>query len=163
MKEKGLDTLDKGLIHLLTEDGRMSVGTIAQHLEISPPTVRSRIEGLVRSGVLRVAGLVDAFRIKGLSTAIVGISLEMHQQLDEKIDQISDLSRVHWAAVVTGRYDIIVEIVLPDGMVGMYSFLTKELPQLGGIRSSESFMVIKAKRKWVLLPEGMKRWQNSSD
>jgi len=61
-------------------------------------------------------------------------------------------------AVVSGRYDIIVEVVLEDAMDDLYRFLTMDLPQLGGIRSSESFLVMKAKRKWVLLPSGMKNW-----
>ncbi|HBF42372.1 MAG TPA: Lrp/AsnC family transcriptional regulator [Desulfobacteraceae bacterium] len=153
MKEKDLDELDRRLIGLLTKDGRMPIGKIAKNLQISPPTVRSRIEGLVHSKILRIAGLVNSFMIKGLTTAIIGICLEMHQQLDEKIEQISSLGQVHWAVVVTGHYDIIVEVILPDGMVGLYRFLTEELPQLGGIRSSESFMVMKAKRKWILLPQ----------
>jgi len=154
MKEKELDSLDKKLIHLLTEDGRMSVARIAECLDITPPTVRFRVESLIDAGILRIAGLVNAFEAKGLTTAIVGICLERHQQLDEKLEQISDLSQVHWAAVVTGHYDIIVEVVLPDGMLGLYQFLTEDLPRLGDIRSSESFIVMKAKRKWILLPQG---------
>lgn len=158
MKEKKLDALDKKLICLLTQDGRMPVGAIAESLKITPPTARSRIEELIRSGIFRVAGLVDAFTVKEITTAIVGIRLESHEELDRKIEQISNLDRIHWAAVVTGRYDIIVEVVLPDGMPGLYQFLTEDLPHLGGILSSESFMVMKAKRKWILLPPAMKDW-----
>lgn len=158
MKEKELDALDKKLIHLLTKDGRISIGRIAEYLEITPPTARSRIEGLMRFGILRIAGLVNAFKTESLTTAIVGICLEMHQELDQKIEQISNLKQVHWAAVVTGRYDIIVEVVVLDSMAGLYKFLTEDLPELGGIRSSESFMVMKAKNKWILLPEGTKGW-----
>lgn len=158
MKEKELDALDKELIQLLTKDGRTSIGRIAEYLGITRPTVRSRIEGLIRSGILRIAGLVNAFKAEGLTTAIVGICVETHSELDQKIEQISNLSQVHWAAVVTGHYDIIVEVVLPDSMASLYQFLTEELPQLGGIRSSESFIVMKAKDKWILLPEGAKCW-----
>lgn len=153
MKEDELDALDKRLIGVLTDDGRLPSGNIADRLDISSPTVRSRIDGLVSSGFLRVAGLLDPFKLKGVNLALVGISLERHQELDEKIEQISDLRQVHWAAAVTGQYDIIVEVILANGIPDLYRFLVEELPRLGGIRSSESFIIMKGKRKWILLPE----------
>lgn len=152
-KERELDPLDKGLINLLTRDGRMPVGKIAESLDITPPTVRARIDALFRSGVLRVAGLVNAFNNKELTVAIVGICLERHQELDKKLEQISELDQIHWAAVVTGNYDIIVEVVTTGGMPGLYDFLAGALPQVGGIRSTDSFMVMKAKGKWILYPQ----------
>lgn len=153
MKENELDALDKKLIRVLTKEGRLPSGNIAERLDITPPTVRSRIETLVSSGILRVAGLLDPSKLKGVNMALVCISLERHQELDDKIEQLSALPQVHWAAAVTGQYDIIFEVILSKGMRDLYSFLVEELPRLGGIRSSESFMIMKGKRKWVLLPE----------
>lgn len=153
MKENELDALDKKLVRVLTQDGRLPSGNIAERLDITPPTVRSRIDTLVSSGILRVAGLLDPSKLKGVNMALVCISLERHQELDEKIEQVSALPKVHWAAAVTGQYDIIVEVILNKGMKDLYSFLVEDLPRLGGIRSSESFMIMKGKRKWVLLPE----------
>lgn len=153
-KQKEIDDLDKKIIHLLTDDGRISAGRIAEQLNITPPTVRSRIENLINSGLMRIAGLTNAFKADFLTIVIVGINLEMHQQLDEKIEQISNLKQVHWAAVVTGKYDIIVEVVTTEGIKGIYSFLIEDLPRIGGIRSTESFTVMKAKNKWLLLQNG---------
>ena len=156
--KKHLGELDKKLIRCLIENGRMPTGEIGKLLNISNPTVRSRIKKLVESGVSKIAGLVDYSRTKGITVAIVGITLERHHDLDRKIELISNLDKVHWVAVVSGRYDILFEIVLEDSMDGLYRFLTMDLPLLGGIRSSESFLVMKAKRKWILLPSGMKNW-----
>lgn len=153
MKEGELDALDKKLIRVLTEDGRLQSGDISERVDITPPTVRSRIETLINSGCLRVSGLLNPFKLKGVNLALVGISLERHQELDEKIEQISDLHQVHWAASVTGKYDIIVEVIMANGIPDLYKFLVEELPRLGGIRSSESFIIMKGKRKWILLPK----------
>ena len=53
--------------------------------------------------------------------------------------------------MVTGRYDIIVEIVCTEGTTDLYDFLDKDLTTVGGITASESFVVMKSRRKWVLL------------
>lgn len=153
MKENELDTLDKRLIRVLIKEGRLPSGNIAERLEITPPTVRSRIEALVSSGIMRVAGLLNPFKLKDVSIALVCISLDRHQDLDRKIEQVAELPQVHWAVAVTGKYDIIVEIILTKGMPDLYRFITEHLPKMGGIRSSESFLVMKAKRKWILLSE----------
>ncbi len=151
-----LDALDKALIKLLNINGRMPTGEVAKELDVTNPTVRSRMRNLISSGVLKIAGLVDAFKIENLTVAIIALNIEKHIQLDQKVEQISDLDMVHWAAVVTGRYDIMVEVVSTRGMNDLYRFLTEDLPRVGGILSSESFVVMKAKHKWILLPENLK-------
>jgi Lrp/AsnC family transcriptional regulator for asnA, asnC and gidA len=85
----------------------------------------------------------------------VGIQLETYQ-LETKLEEISALDQVVWACVVTGQYDIIVEVISVDGMVGLHNFLSEKLYKVGGIKSSETFVVMKSKRKWILLPRGIR-------
>ena len=99
-------------------------------------------------------GEFEAF-VREKSPWLVGISLMSHEQLGEKLDQIGSLPRVNWCAVVTGRYDIIVEIVCQEGMDDLYEFLDQDLSKLGGITASESFVVMKSRRKWLLLPDAV--------
>jgi Lrp/AsnC family transcriptional regulator for asnA, asnC and gidA len=74
------------------------------------------------------------------------------------LQKVSALDKVNWAAVVTGRYDIMVEVLLPEGTDDLYTFINDELSAIGGVAASESFMVMKAKRKWVPLPRGARAW-----
>ena len=64
---------------------------------------------LLAAGVLRVAALVDASETPELTIAIVGLSLDGYD-LDEMVARLAALDVVNWAAVVTGRYDIIDEV-----------------------------------------------------
>lgn len=152
-KKDSIDALDRKLVAALVEDGQMPVAAVAERMGVTAPTVRSRLRGLLGRGVLRIAGLIDPSATAGLTVALVGITVQSHMQLDEKLEEISRLERVHWAAVVTGRYDILVEIVISDDIADLYAFLNEDLSQIGGISSSESFVVMKSRRKWVLLPE----------
>lgn len=154
MKET-LDTQDRKLVAHLTRDGQLSPGKIGEEIGVTAPTIRSRMKNLFKTGALKVAGIVNPMQTKGLTVALVGISLHSHEQLGEKLDQIGSLPRVNWCAVVTGRYDIIVEIVCSDEIGDLYDFLDKDLSKVGGINSSESFVVMKSRRKWLLLPDAV--------
>ena len=157
-----MDALDKALVSLLQEDGRLSLADTAIAAGVSRPTAAARVKSLAVDGVLRIAGLVNAFQVGGLTTALVGLALTEHN-LDEKVEQIAALEEVSWAAVVTGRYDIIVEVVTGDGMAGLYDFLNESLRRVGGISRSEMFVVMKARNKWTLLPPGMRRtWKSGA-
>jgi len=150
-----LDPQDKRLMAELTHDGQLSPSKIGDAMGVTAPTVRSRMKNLIKSGVLKVAGLVNPMKAKGLTVALVGISLSSHEQLGEKLDQIGSLPRVNWCAVVTGRYDIIVEIVCSDDTTDLFDFLDQDLSKVGGINSSESFVVMKSRRKWLVLPDAV--------
>jgi len=150
-----LDTQDKKLVAALTKDGQLSPGKIGQGMGVTAPTVRSRMKNLISAGALKVAGLINPMEAKGLTVAMVGITLHSHEQLGEKLEQIGSLPRVNWCAVVTGRYDIIVEIICTDEMSDLYDFLDQDLSKVGGVNSSESFVVMKSRRKWLLLPDAV--------
>jgi len=153
--ENKLNIQDRKLVGELTRDGQLSPGKIADGIGVTAPTVRSRMKNLVSAGVLKIAGLVNPMKVKGLTVALVGISLHSHEQLDEKLEQIGSLPRVNWCAVVTGRYDIIVEIVCSNDIGDLYDFLDQDLSGVGGINSSESFVVMKSRRKWLFLPDAV--------
>jgi Lrp/AsnC family transcriptional regulator for asnA, asnC and gidA len=160
---RSIDPLDKTLIGLLGKDGRRSLADLARLAGVSRPTAAARLAALVGDGVLRVAGLVDAFQAKGLTVALVGLTVDKHR-LDEKVEQIAALPEVTWAAVVTGRYDIMAEVATEEGTNGLYDFLNVSVREVGGINSSEMFVVMKAKNRWTLLPISMRRaWTERPD
>ena len=109
--------------------------------------------------MLRVAGLVDAFQAKGLTVALVGFTVDKHG-LDEKVEEIGALPEVTWAAVLTGRYDVMAEVATEEGMNGLYDFLNVSPREVGGTSSSEMFVVMKATNRWTLLPTSLRRAWN---
>lgn len=154
---KAPDALDMKIVAALSDDGQMPAGQVAERLGVTAPTVRSRLRGLLSAGMMRVVGVVDPYRMGGLTVALVGVTLQSHSQLGEKLDQIAALDGVSWTAVVTGRYDIIVEVILTEEIGDLYRFLDEDLSRVGGIASSESFVIMKARRKWTYLPKKFRK------
>ena len=146
------DPLDRRLARLLSEDGRMPAGDLARRLTVTAPTVRSRIRNLLKEGLLRVAGLIDPEKCPDLITVFIGINIQSFGKLDEQLEALANLEQVQWAAVVTGRYDILAEVVIQGGMPELYQLTTRIIPRIGQVTRTETFVVMKSRRKWVFPP-----------
>jgi Lrp/AsnC family transcriptional regulator for asnA, asnC and gidA len=153
-----LDHLDKNLIRLLTADGRLPTAHIAEQLDVTTPTIRSRMKALAKAGILRVAGLVNLSAVPELTTALIGINIESRGQLSEQLEKLTALKQVHWAAVVTGRFDVIAEIVVNGGTGELYTFTSIDLPSIGRVTHCETFVVMRSSRKWMVTPDGLADW-----
>ncbi len=158
MSKPILDKLDKNLIRLLKLDGRVPTAHIADKLGITTPTVRSRMKAMVKAGILRVAGLVNLSTVSGLTTALIGINIESRGQLSNQLEKLTSLKPVHWAVVVTGRFDVIAEVIVQGGMEELYTFTSVDLPTIGRVTHCETFVVMRASRKWMFKPEGLEDW-----
>ena len=157
-KDTDIDSIDKQLIKLLSEDGRMPAKELAQKLDVSAPTVNSRMKGLIRRGILKVAGLVNTFKVKNVLVAIIAIRVDDVSKMARIIDQLMAFKQVHWAVAVTGRYDIFAEVIVTEGIEWMFQFYADEMSKLDGVSHSESFMVTNTRRKWTLLPPDIQGW-----
>ncbi len=155
MDKPVLDALDNEIIRLLTEDGRMSIGALAKKLNVTAPTIRSRIKILEEKGLFKISGLVDPSRHQDMITALVAMSIQSKGQMDKIMDKISRLPNVAWAGVVAGRYDVIAEVVCVGGRDELYQFTTETILKIGNVVRSETFIIMKSKQNWLRLPEGV--------
>jgi DNA-binding Lrp family transcriptional regulator len=153
---KELDALDYELIRLLTENGRTPTGELAKKLNITAPTVRNRIKDLEEKGIFKVSGLVNPGKHSEMITALVAMSVQSGGKLDQILEKISNFPNVVWAGVVTGRYDIIAEVVCMGGKEELYKFTTETILSIGNVVKSETFLIMKSRHNWVCLPEGVK-------
>jgi len=150
-----LEALDYEIIHLLTEDGRMSIGEMAKKLDVTAPTIRSRIKLLEEKGLFKVSGLVDPSQNHDMITALVAMNIQSNGQMDKIMTEISQLPNVAWVGVVAGRYDIIAEVVCVGGQDELYQFTTETILQIGNVVRSETFIIMKSRQNWLHLPESV--------
>jgi len=157
MYKPNFDKMDNEIIRLLTEKGRMPIGEMAKKLKITAPTIRSRIKDLEKKGIFKIAGLIDPSKHQEMLTALVAMSVRSHGKLDQVLDKINRLPNVAWAGVVTGRYDIIAEVICVGGKDELYQFTTETILKIGNIVRSETFIVMKSKNNWLCLPDGVEK------
>jgi Lrp/AsnC family transcriptional regulator, regulator for asnA, asnC and gidA len=155
MDKMDFDKLDNAIIRLLTENGRMPIGEMAERLRVTAPTIRKRIKDLEKNGIFKVSGLIDPSQHQEMITALVAMSVRSEGKMDQVLEKIAHLPNVAWAGVVTGRYDIIAEVVCIGGTAELYRFTTETILKMGNVVKSETFVIMKSRKNWICLPEGV--------
>lgn len=135
-----IDETSLAIIKHLRE-GRKSFQKIAKDLSITENTVRARVSRLTEEKVLDVTGLVDPEAIPGHRVVIVGIKLKT-MDLVNKGDEFSRLKGVVSVCVVTGRYDLILTVLLSDSY-DLLQFFSEEVSQIQDVQTAETFVIYK--------------------
>lgn len=136
-----IDELNISIIRHLQE-GRKSYKVIAEDLGVSENTIRSRVSKLEEEGVLDIVGLVDPEALPHHRVVMVGVKLST-MDLVKKGEAFSRIRGVVSVSVVTGRFDLILVVLLKEGF-GLLEFYTEEVSRLDGVQSVETFVVYKS-------------------
>ena len=136
-----IDKINLSIIKHL-RNGRKSYKKIAQELSVSENTIRTRAHKLMEEGVLEITGLIDPESFKGLRVVVVGVKLAT-MNLVKKGAEFSRLKGVISVSVVTGRFDLILVVLLKSGF-GLLEFYTEEVSKLKDVQSVETFVVYKS-------------------
>jgi len=136
---KRIDETNKAIIKQLA-DGRKAYSAIAEELSITENTVRARVNKLIEEGVLQISGLIDPECVPGLQVVMMGVKLKS-LDLERKAQEFTQLRGVVFAAVVTGRYDLIVQVILSDDEgLSLLDFFKQELVKISEILEVETFV-----------------------
>jgi Lrp/AsnC family transcriptional regulator for asnA, asnC and gidA len=136
-----IDEINMGIIKYL-KDGRTPYKKIAENLRVTEGTIRARVKKLREEGVLVISGFVDPEAIPDKSIVMVGIKLK-NMDLVKKGEEFSRLRGVTSVCVVTGRFDLILTVMLKKEF-GILEFYTEEVSRLEDVRSVETFVVYKS-------------------
>jgi Lrp/AsnC family transcriptional regulator for asnA, asnC and gidA len=143
-----LDALDRGIIEALRKDGRMNNSAVAAELGVAEGTIRQRIKKLLDTGAFRVAGMLNPQILPDHQMCVIGLKVDESRHLEQRARDVAELPEVRSVAIVTGRYDLLVEVLVSSNQ-GLIRFLSESLAEVSGITSSETFLLLKTYDKWV--------------
>ena len=133
-----IDAVNFDIIRHL-KDGRKSYKLIAQELSITENTVRSRVNRMVEDGILEISGNVRVDVLRGHSLLYLGVKLKT-MELQEKAKEFSKLKGVVSVGIVTGRYDLILQVLLSEEY-NLLEFVTGQVAKIKDVQTVESFIV----------------------
>jgi Lrp/AsnC family transcriptional regulator for asnA, asnC and gidA len=149
-----MDQLDLDIISYLQSNGRMPFTDIANALNVSEGTVRNRVTRMMQEHVLQIVGMVDPKKLGYDAPAVINISVQP-QLLNKVAKTISKFSEVSYLIMVSGDFDLLVEVLCKD-RDHLAKFLNEKLLKVPGINNTQTSMVLHTyKMSYGALPENM--------
>lgn len=136
-----IDDTDRQIIKSLSEDGRTPFAQIAKQVGVSTGTIRQRYHRLVQDGVLQIVAVTNPLLMGFATMAQIGVKAEVNR-LEEIAEEIAAFEEVIYLVLVTGSYDLHVEVVCRD-KTHLLNFLSKKLHAVEGVKEAETFMYLR--------------------
>jgi DNA-binding Lrp family transcriptional regulator len=124
-----LDRIDRKILDLLQDDGRITNQDLAQRAGLSPAPCLRRVRTLEERGIIRkYVALLDVARVGITLDVIVDLRLkEQTREFFERFEsRIVRLPEVMECCLVAGEWDYSLRVLAPD-LVGYQSFLLDRL------------------------------------
>jgi len=136
-----IDDIDLQIIKLLNKDGRTPFAQIAKQLGVSTGMIRQRYQRLVQEGVLQIVAITNPLLMGFATMAQIGVKADVNR-LEEIAEEIAAFDEVVYLVIVTGSYDLHVEVICRDN-THLLNFLTKKLHAVDGVKEGETFMYLR--------------------
>ena len=142
--------LNSEIIRLLEDDGRMSYSEIALRLQVSEGTVRNRVNGMKDAGLLRIVAIADPSASDYKADAMICLKVAPGITPRSVAERLGALSSVVYILWVTGRFDLLVELICddPDDLAG---FLETHIHGVDDIADAEVMLGLKNFKNQFLL------------
>jgi Lrp/AsnC family leucine-responsive transcriptional regulator len=146
IEHKGFDRIDRQILAVLAEEGRISWRELADRVGLSlTPTLR-RVRRLEDEGYITgYAACLDEVRLAGSFSVFVAVTLDRQSEeaLDAFESRIAEAPEVMSCFLMSGAYDYLLRIVARD-LTSYQAFMTGFLTRVPGVTRIQSSFALKA-------------------
>ena len=146
------DGLNRQIVRMLEEDGRRPFNEIATALSVSEGTVRNRVNGMRQSGQIKIVAIVDPGAVDYRTNAMICLRVGSDATPAHVAERLGRLDEVVYVLWVSGRYDLLVEIV-SDDQDGLARFLQRHIHGRADIAETDTMIGLKNFKNQFLLKQ----------
>jgi len=143
-EDPSLDAIDRKILQLLQESGRISNVDLATAIHLSAPQCFRRVRALEERGVIRgYRATVDPDALGLGVTAYVSLSIvgNAFGQVRQIERQLRDFPQVLECHIVSGDCDYLIKVIARD-LKALSHFLTDQLMQVSGVANVRSMICL---------------------
>lgn len=148
------DAIDRKILALLQQDGRMSLAALSEKVGLSPSPCLRRVRLMEKAGIISRYVAVLNQRAVGLPVSVF-ISIKLESQREEALTKfgraIARWPEVLECYLMTGPRDYLLRVVVAD-LSAYEQFLKTKLTRLDGIASIESSFALEQVKYTNVLP-----------
>jgi DNA-binding Lrp family transcriptional regulator len=149
-----LDDLDRKILDVLQEEGRITNSALAKRIGLTTTPTAERVRRLEREGVIDGYGArINAEAVNRGLTVFCSIALTMHQMkmVDQFCQAVEALPEVLACYHITGDADFLLHVVVED--TNDYErFMRKHLTHLPGVQKIHTNIVLSTKKERGKIP-----------
>lgn len=135
-----IDSLDKKIIQLMTQNARIPYLEVARTCNVSGAAIHQRIQRLTNMGVITGSRFtIEPKKIGFKTCAYMGIYLDkasLYNNVLEELRKIPEITQCHFT---TGNYSVFVKIYAKDNE-HLKIILTDKIQLIPGIARTETFI-----------------------
>lgn len=156
MKQLDPDKIDRRILAVLQDDGRLTNQVLAEKVGLSPAACWRRVRNLEQQGViLGYSARLDPERLGQGLCVLVNLSLQRHT-IDSTANieqQVSSYPEVLQCFAVTGNADFVLRVLVRD-MAAYDRFLNEKIFTLQGIAQVNSNFALREIKNTLTVPVG---------
>ena len=115
-----LDSIDIQLLDLVQKDGRITIKSLAEHLNLSTTPVFERLKKLEKNGYIKhYSGILNERKLGLKQTVFINLTLKEHTRsyLERFVKEINTFPEVMECYRVTGNFDFLVKVLKDGGTI----------------------------------------------
>jgi Lrp/AsnC family transcriptional regulator for asnA, asnC and gidA len=135
-----IDKIDREIVGLLMEDGRMPSAEVARRIgDVSERVVRYRIENLVQQGIIRICAIPNPKKLGYNVVADVKVYVGPGQVRDVA-HQLAGYDCVTYVGCSIGDTDLGIQVVAKTNEE-LYGFITDTVGKIPGVQKTTTMIV----------------------
>lgn len=139
-----MDELDHKLLQLLQRDSRLPVASLAAEINVSRATVKSRIDRLLKTGVIEGFTTKMGAEFRGSAVRAL-VQIEIHGKMAERVGkELLRIPEVRALHSTNGRWDYIAELETRD--LQAFDTVLRRIRLIDGISLTESNLLLSTQR-----------------
>jgi len=153
-KTKPLDRIDRAILTLLQQDGRISNVELAKTVGLSPTPCLERVRRLERDGyITNYVALADPNKLNAATMAFIQVlltntSTENLRDFNQRMRQLPEVEACH---MVAGGFDYLLKIRCAD-MQHYQNFLGEKLAAIPLVAQTHTYVVIEEVKSETAIP-----------
>ncbi len=136
------DELDFSVLKLLQVDGRMSFTEMAEKLNVSISTVRTRVTKLIEDKTIQIIGRINTESVGFHVYSQIKISIRPANMIQQVAEKLMDVREVSFLAITSGDYDLEMDVMCRDNN-HLLQLVNEQISKIDGIDHTKTNMYLK--------------------
>lgn len=135
-----IDAVDSEMILLLQKDGRISNTAIAKKIGIAESTVRTRLNRLIDTKVIKIVAVSNPFDLGFQVAGNFKITIDI-QKKDAVMKELAAIKELKYVVLTTGGTDVDADFIL-SSFEDLEPLIFEKINKIDGIKQIETSLIL---------------------